>query len=90
MVLGSGGSGEKESGDEGHFGSSAGCSPSPLPPPPPSSCLRRPKSLGSSDHGQVSLGYEASSGLPLLFPSWVKWGASPTPQWEMFSSLGKK
>lgn len=84
MVLGGVvGVGRKESGDEGHFGSSAGCSPSPLPPPPPlqaASAGLNP--LGSSDHGQVSLGYEASSGLPLLFPSWVEWGASPTPQWE--------
>ena len=35
--------------------------------------------LCSSDHGQVSLGYEASSRLPVLFPSGVEWGLPLRP-----------
>lgn len=86
MVLGGGGIGmslfrRKESGYEGRFGSSAGCSPfsSATPPPPPQAASAGLNPLRSSDHGQVSLGYEASSRLPVLFPSGVEWGLPLRP-----------
>lgn len=46
--------------------------------------------LRSSDHGQVRLGYEAASGLPLPFPCGVEWGAAQMPHWEGCCSFPRK
>lgn len=81
MVLGGWEWGEKNLGMRGTLGVLQAAPLSRLPPHfPLQAASAGLNPLRSSDHGQVSLGYEASRGLPLLFPSWVEWGASPTPQ----------
>lgn len=46
--------------------------------------------FSSSDHGQVWLGYEASSSVSLLFLSRAEWGAARASHWERCSSFPRK